>query len=216
MMRKIQVPKTHYIKEIGDRENANIAWMVCHGYGQLVEYFSKKFTVKELSDHYLIFPEAPNHFYLEGFTGKVGATWMTKYQREDAIADQQLYLSEVAENSCFSEFDKRVIMGFSQGVHTVVRWVMDKKIACDVLVLWGAGLPEGYLKMLVDQEYIGKLIFVLGSEDKFIPKETAETYLADYKAKGLRYELLWYEGPHDVVPAALRRVVASVEEKINN
>ncbi|WP_170227135.1 alpha/beta hydrolase [Luteibaculum oceani] len=212
-MRKIQIPKTHFIGEKGDKENANTAWMVCHGYGQLVEYFSKKFEIPELDDHYLIFPEASNHFYLEGFSGKIGATWMTRYNREEAISDQQIYLSEVARVFDFTQFKTRVVFGFSQGVHTVIRWILDSKVRCEYLILWGAGLPEDYFKKMLDQKLVGKIFFVLGSKDEFIPKEKAETYLSEYKKNGLQFELIWYDGPHDVIPEPLKKVVAAIEKK---
>ena len=77
-----------------------------HGYGQLAQYFAKKFDQLP-EDYALLVPEGMHRFYLQGSSGRVGASWMTKDGREFDIEDNLNYLnqllSHVMENHVFVE-----------------------------------------------------------------------------------------------------------------
>ena len=45
-----------------------------HGYGQLAFYFAKKFESVP-DDYALLVPEGMHRFYLQGSSGRVGASW---------------------------------------------------------------------------------------------------------------------------------------------
>jgi len=70
-------------------------WFVLHGYGQLAKDFIDEFSILENNTTYIIAPEAINKFYLRGFTGKIGATWLTKEDRENEIKDYNNFLENV-------------------------------------------------------------------------------------------------------------------------
>ena len=67
-------------------------WILFHGYGQLAEFFLKKFDSLFSQERLFISPEATNYGYLKGFQGRVGANWMTKHERELAIENNHQYL----------------------------------------------------------------------------------------------------------------------------
>jgi hypothetical protein len=69
-----------------------------HGYGQLSEYFLRKLQPIFREDRLIIVPEATNYAYLEGFSGRVGANWMTRHERESAIENNNNYLNGLLEN----------------------------------------------------------------------------------------------------------------------
>lgn len=79
-------------------------------------------------------PEALNRFYLEGFAGRVGATWMTKEERLQEIDDYVNYLNQlyktILANTDTSEITVN-ILGFSQGVATVCRWIANRYVQPD-------------------------------------------------------------------------------------
>ncbi|HSI76892.1 MAG TPA: hypothetical protein VK957_13400, partial [Lunatimonas sp.] len=81
-------------------------WLILHGYGQLAEYFLRKF--RRFFDPSLLFvaPEGINRSYREGFSGRVGANWMTKHQRETDITNGMNYLNAVMEN-VLKPFDEK-------------------------------------------------------------------------------------------------------------
>ena len=81
--------KARYYK-LGDiTHETKQVWFVLHGYGQLAQYFIKKFKAIESSQICIVAPEGLSKFYLESVTSRsaggsnrVGATWMTRENRE--------------------------------------------------------------------------------------------------------------------------------------
>ena len=83
----------------GDPLKANQIVYVLHGYGQLAEFFIRKF--QHLSDDYFIVaPEGMHRFYLSGSSGRVGASWMTKEERETDIQDNLNWLNALDTELC--------------------------------------------------------------------------------------------------------------------
>lgn len=68
-------------------------WFVCHGYRQLAAPFLRNFRSLDNGRRLIVAPEALNRFYLDddggphGPESRVGATWMTREDRESEIAD---------------------------------------------------------------------------------------------------------------------------------
>ena len=96
--------------------------IVLHGYGQLPEYFIRKFRPLAEAGWHVIAPEGAHRFYLQGTEGRVGASWMTKEARLDDIADQIVFLDALLgqlEEGMAS--GPRFLLGFSQGVATALR-----------------------------------------------------------------------------------------------
>mgnify|MGYP005635791035 FL=1 len=72
---KISVSKTarYYLLE---PEKIKSVLLVVHGYRQLAESFIKKFEPLLNEGVMVIAPEGLHRFYIEGYTGDVGASWM--------------------------------------------------------------------------------------------------------------------------------------------
>ncbi len=81
-------PRTahYYSTQIGPNEPENV-WILFHGYGQSASYFLMNFKDFEPENSLLIAPEGLSKFYLKGVDGRVGASWMTKENREAEIQD---------------------------------------------------------------------------------------------------------------------------------
>lgn len=100
------------------------ALYVLHGYGQLAEYFIRKFQPAADAGWQVVAPEGPHRFYLQGFSGRVGASWMTKEDRITDITDYVRYLDLLRKERMESEERlPQVLLGFSQGVATAFRWL---------------------------------------------------------------------------------------------
>ena len=74
-------------------------WFACHGYGQLAAYFARPFESLDDGTRVVVVPEALSRFYfgdprqrLQGVDSLVGATWMTREDREREIDDHVGYL----------------------------------------------------------------------------------------------------------------------------
>ena len=88
---KIKVETTAHYYSIGElNNNTSDIWIVCHGYGQLASFFIRKFQDLDAPNRFIIAPEGFNKFYLNGYSGRVGASWMTKENREDEIEETSL------------------------------------------------------------------------------------------------------------------------------
>ena len=117
-------------------------WFACHGQGQLAEYFIKKFEGLDPNKHFIIAPQGISKYYLNGFTGRVGASWMTKEDRLTEIDNQQVLLQTIWNHEVGEARGKRIIFfGFSQGVATISRFAAFSKLPFDTLVLWSGGFP---------------------------------------------------------------------------
>ena len=88
IQKNITIPKTARYFVLGEAsEQIEEIWFVIHGYGQLANYFIKKFEVLNNGKNLIVAPEALHRFYWKGFDGKVGASWMTNVERLEEIAD---------------------------------------------------------------------------------------------------------------------------------
>lgn len=117
-------------------------WLVCHGYGQLARFFLRKFSVLDKAENYFIFPQGLSKFYMNNHT-IVGASWMTKEDRITDIKNQYAYFDSVLYNELGTEVGKYQLnlFGFSQGVATITRYAVYKKMLFNKLILWAGGLP---------------------------------------------------------------------------
>ena len=207
-MRKhsIKIEKTAYYYSIGELNNeTNEIWIACHGYGQLAKYFIKKFECIEKKNRFIIAPEGLNKFYIDGYSGRVGANWMTKEQRADEIDDYCLYLEQLtdlikkqAHQKC-----KIRIIGFSQGTATVSRWILKTKYKIETLILWGGKIAFDFNFSLYKEKHTETINYVVfGTEDEFYSQEDIESYrkeLNDFKT-----EWISYSGGHDIDTKTLK------------
>jgi hypothetical protein len=61
--------------------------LVTHGYGQLAKTFIRRFEPIMDAQTLVVAPEGLSRFYWGGFDGPVVASWMTREDRLDEIAD---------------------------------------------------------------------------------------------------------------------------------
>lgn len=206
----IESTKTYRYFTHGNPEIAEHLIYVLHGYGQLAEFFIRKF--QHLSDKYFIVaPEGPHRFYLTGSSGRVGASWMTKEERETDISDNIHWLDQLdREISSKYSFKKKHLVGFSQGGATAVRWHYLGKFKADQLVIWASVFPPDLdLKEEILPTDSTKNYFVVGSEDEFYSKEKQQELLAFYKSKG--FKTAFYDGKHDIEANTIKQIIEEHE-----
>lgn len=182
-------------------------WFVLHGYGQLAEYFLRKFRTLESKGVYCIAPEGLSRFYLEdaskrsqGGSQRVGATWMT---REDRLVDIDNYLHYLNSIYTYEIGDRTdldvTILGFSQGAATASRWVLDAKINFNRLILWAGMFPD-------DMDF-EKGNLILSSKKVQLVYGTNDPYLNDQRLIHMQSltdkvtanaEVIRFEGVHEI------------------
>jgi len=205
----IQVPRTARVATAGTLSpNTKYVWIACHGYGEIASEFIASMTSIVREDTYVVAPEALSRFYWGAtFDGKPVASWMTREDRLNEIADYSNYLSilktEIA--SKVSHEVRFVLFGFSQGCATVMRWANAKQPNCSAIVMWSGILPED---IDYPSEYYDslKLYTRAGTLDRFITPERIEKHKALIKEKGLTIDSATFEGKHKVYSEPLREL----------
>ncbi len=144
-------------------------WLVFHGMGYLSRYFLKYFDGLDPKRHYLIAPQAPSKYYLNGQFRHIGACWLTKEDTEQEMENILAYLDALMAGFSLPEQVKLVIFGYSQGVSISMRWLARRKIQCDHLILYAGGIPEEIkpsdIAHLNDQTGIKVIV---GNRDEYI------------------------------------------------
>lgn len=189
-------------------------WFALHGYGQLARYFLRKFDSIPSDKITVVAPEGLSRFYLEPITGtsrknnRVGATWMTRENREMDIQNYIRYLNAVYHEVVGGRDLPVTILGFSQGAATASRWVLDNSIRFDRLILWAGVFPPDMnfdtgTAVLKEKQ----VMFVYGNQDTFVTAERLEEMSALVTRLQLRVKSVTFDGGHDITPQALQRVM---------
>lgn len=183
-------------------------WFLFHGYGQLAEFFLKKFKSLFSEERLFVVPEATNYGYLQGFNGRVGANWMTKHERELAIHNNHQYLNGLLDNISeeYDELPKVNVLGFSQGAATASRWLGQLSIPISKLVLWGGGFAADLnIDKMGDKLKETSVAIVLGDQDKFITSESIQKQEELISVLKIQVEKYSYPGGHELhLPTLVR------------
>lgn len=192
---------TYYtLGELG--ENTRRVWFVLHGYGQLAQQFIKKFAALDDGQTLVVAPEALSRFYLENGFEHVGASWMTREERELEIDDYVSYLDQLYQTIMPGgnvENIEITILGFSQGSATACRWLNRGMLRCDRLILWAGHFANG-LSDLVSLDKLPKdsSYFVYGEQDQFLSKINVQEYLARLNVEAPDMQIIRYQGGHAI------------------
>lgn len=202
--------KASYIKIGSINKRTKKIWFIFHGYGQLAEEFSKLFTEFPSDENCLIFPQGLSKHYLKGIGNKIGANWMTSYDRELDIYNYVNYLDQLfdCEIKPFIDQGEFNILGFSQGGHTASRWIHNSNIKYNNFILWGASLANEIDKDKIVKSFSqGKNITVIDDKDRFIDLGQLEKVKNRYEAIGFNYRLIEYHGGHDINTEVLKKII---------
>lgn len=207
---KILTTKTGRVFYSGNSTNPYVIWICLHGYAQLAPDFLEKFSVLRDEGTLLLAPEGLHRFYTKGFSGRVGASWMTKEDREADIRDYITWLETVYENFILPHANATVIaLGFSQGGATVSRWLEKSSFQVNHAVLYASTFPLDVIPSgKFSKRISGKIVFVAGSEDEFISEDEQNKQVEILGKSGKPIERIWFEGRHEIDENVLVRLRA--------
>lgn len=189
-------------------------WIGLHGYGQLVEFFQRPFRDAETEDRAFVFPQAPHKFYINGVSGRVGASWMTKHERLKDIENQKQYLNTVLNWVHAKAPTAQIhVLAFSQGVATIMRFLGHSPVTISTLLAWaGSWPPDASVENI---KALSKINFQgwFGDKDEFISRQKQIEIQAHYKNQfELDLEVSIYEGGHKFNKAILISEIARLEQ----
>jgi predicted esterase len=221
MMREhhLTVTKTARYFTLGDvHETLRQVWFVCHGYGQLARRFLRHFDVLDDGHRLIVAPEALSRFYVETGAGgshadvPVGATWMTREDRLSEIADYVSYLDALYAQVLQDVRRERVevcVLGFSQGVATVCRWVGAASCKVDGLILWGGLIPSDLeLPPVAPVLRELRLTTVVGERDSAVSRELIDKQEERLSELGVPHRLVTFDGGHHLDRTVLAGLAA--------
>ncbi|MFT4678859.1 MAG: putative esterase [Flavobacteriales bacterium] len=172
--------------------------IVLHGYGQSAYHFLRKFKAISTDDRLVIAPEGLHRFYTQGFSGRVGASWMTKEARLSDIDDYVRFLDDLVHSLTMPDA-KIVVIGFSQGAATAVRWICQGKSRVHKLVAWAGSFPSD-LDFPNDASALNKtdLDLVIGNQDEFIKSDHIKDMQHLLEKQKIVAKTHHFEGGHDI------------------
>ena len=209
--RFIRVPRTARFHTMGNARSAAEIWVVLHGYGQLARFFIRPFVGLE-TGRFIAAPEALSRFYTDEAHTRVGATWMTREDREHEMADQVEYLDHLVQR-LLAECGKPVpvnVLGFSQGVATACRWAVRGKTTFAKAVLWSGTMPPE-LKPDELKRAFGKteLTLVHGTSDAVTKEDVLLRNQQTMRESALKQRTIQFAGGHQLDRITLVRVMGT-------
>lgn len=203
---KVAVKASYYtLNELTDKTER--VWLAFHGYGQLAEFFIKKFELLDPKKNFIIAPQGLSKYYLQGVYGRVGASWMTKEDRLTEIENQYTYIDAV-----LSQFDLTqkllTYFGFSQGTATMGRYASHAKIPFHKMIIWAGTFPPDTNRE--DWDYLTgheEIHYFTSKEDIYFKEEMIpQQNEVIHNAMGKKPTLHWYDGGHKVIPGIVSKI----------
>lgn len=210
----LMVQRTARYYTIGELTDQTKSISFClHGFGQLAQYFSRKFSDLDDGQTLIVVPEGLSRLYLNGEYDRIGASWLTREDRDHEINDFLGYLNTlfdlVLNGRDPAEFHV-TLLGFSQGAATACRWLNAGHIRADRLILWAGYFPNGLTDMIdpakltdVDCHY------VYGKQDEYLVElSDIDGYLNRLQTDVPNLKFTAFDGGHKVEPDVLKHLVA--------
>ncbi len=185
-------------------------WFVLHGYSQLGPRFLRYFRALADETRLIVAPEGLHRYYIDRATRKIGASWMTSEDRLTDIDDYVAYLDRLYA-STFEDMSRESVrvtaLGFSQGVHTLCRWIAFGAPLIDRAILWGATVPPD-LDLEEHGEKLGaaRLRLVIGEEDEYFRGDAVRLYHERLEAHRVPFRPIAFPGGHHLEADVLRRL----------
>ena len=183
-------------------------WLVFHGMGYLSRYFLKYFKELDPENNYIVAPQAPSKYYLTKEYKHVGASWLTKVDTIEETKNVLSYVDKVWEAENNPNYQRLIVLGYSQGVSIACRWLSSRKIQCDHLVLHSGGIPHELVPQ--DFEYMDpatRVTYLYGDRDEYITMaRKTEEQLKGSHLFGDKIDYHVFDGIHEVSRKFLQEI----------
>ena len=181
--------------------------IVLHGYGQHPAYMLSGLRDLENEERTICAPEGLSRFYVRGFDGKVGASWMTRDDRAVEIIDHLAYLNKWWSSLEIDESISVTLIGFSQGVATAARWLGDG-MKVDKVIFSSGTLPTEWTqnKPLLDKR-INKIHIIRPKDDEFYPLDIHEKEVERLREFGFNVMSHKPNGTHKLNAAVINKIL---------
>jgi predicted esterase len=184
-----------------------------HGYAESADTQMTRLQAIHGLDAWTAISVQGMHRFYERRTDTVVASWMTRQDRELAIADNVAYVAAIidAESNAHQAATGVVYAGFSQGVAMAFRAAVTS--ARPVLGLIAAG---GDVPPEIDRSALGRVGHVLlcrGAEDKWYTEATFEHDQARLRDAGVKVTAHAFDGGHEWSDAVVAAAAGFLKDR---
>lgn len=212
--RTVETP-THgrYLVEVPEHSRATLVGF--HGYQENAEIHLDVLR-QVIGDRPvgLVSVQGLHRFYTRAGT-EVVASWMTKEDRDLAIADNITYvrrvLAAVAQEDSLAR--PLIFVGFSQGVAMAYRAATSVQRPCDGVIALAGDVPPDVVPLASS---LPRVLIGRGTEDKWYSAEKSAADLAALRAAGANVTEHVFEGGHVWAPEFISRAGAFVDELLSS
>ncbi len=170
-----------------------------HGYAQVAEDMLEQLSLIPGADRWTrVSIQALHPFYTRG-DSKVVASWMTRQDRELAIADNIAYV----DNACTSArdatehkgFSPCVLVGFSQGAAMAYRAALRTSVRAAGIVALAGDIPPD----VKDDSPVAwpPVLIGVGDREEWYAGDKLESDLSYLRERGIRHDLVRFSGGHE-------------------
>lgn len=135
------------------------------------------------------------HRFYRGRTEDIVASWMTREDREEAIADNLGYVSAALEQVPHDESTQVVYTGFSQGVAMAFRAGVLGTSRAVAIAAVGGDVPPELLENSARR--FPAVLFTRGSRDEWLTQPRFDRDVAALTARGVAVTAKVYDGAHE-------------------
>ena len=171
------------------------AIVACHGYGQNAEMMIEEVRRIPGADRWRVASvQALHRFYSRGEQAVV-ASWMTRQDREEAIADNIAYLDRAVETVGGAEARALVFVGFSQGAAMAYRAALRGRFPAAGIVALGGDIPPD----VKTDSSLGWPPVMIGSgvRETWYTADKVATDVAFLESRGVAHEIVRFDGGHE-------------------
>lgn len=211
---KMQMAHTvYYAVHAPDTPGPYPALIVLHGFGQHADEFIKVFDSLPSRGILVAAPQAPHHFYPQFPSREVGFSWLTRYERDQSIADFTGYMRQfvnLLQRKFAADPTRLYVFGFSQGVSMAYRFWIHRAAPVRGVIANSSDLPPDVIERL-DSAPPAKILLIHGRDDQFVSIAKSCEAEAILHAHAIPAELVEFDGGHYVPSLAVERVAQMIE-----
>jgi predicted esterase len=176
-----------------------------HGYSETAAIQMPRLEAIDRAEAWTLLSVQGLHRFYRGRTQEVGASWMTREDRETAIADNLAYVAAALRQVPDDAAHGVVYAGFSQGVAMAFRAALlgseprtPRTPAAGIIAVGGDVPPE----LLADRALTFPPLFLArGSADEWYTAAKFDADVAALRARAVDVHPFVYDAPHDWTPA---------------
>jgi len=210
---KMQIAHTvYYTVHAPEGNGPHPVLIVLHGFGQRAEEFIKVFEKLPAQGILVTAPQAPHHFYPQFPAREVGFSWLTRYERDQSVADFIGYMRQFVEllkTEQAADLTRLYVLGFSQGVSMAYRFWVHRAAPVRGIIAVSSDLPPDVVERL-DSAPPTEVLLFHGREDRMLPIAKAREAEMILRAHAIPAELIEFDGGHYVPSLAVERVAQMI------